>query len=420
MLSIAKRIDQLPSTPMLRKILLVTGIIWVFVAMNQGMVSGVIAAIGQDWELTPGQLGWLASAGMIGMALGATLSGIAADKWGRKTLIIGNLIIFGVASGLSGFAVNYPMLLVLRFLTGFGLGGEGPVAFAFISEYSPTRIRGRNGILLESFWAWGWILSALVAYFLIPGYGWRVAFWIGAVPALLAVVYHKAIPESPRYLASAGRTEEADALVRIMEEQAGIEYNAHKGEKANLEQESHEPAEKVHVGFIDLWSKKYVRTTLVLWVIWFGVNFGYYGFVLWTPTLLLGKGFTLVKSFEFTLIMCLAQLPGYYSAAWLVERIGRKPALFCILPERLWLPGSSDMQPARRKSCFMDLCFTFSAWAPGDVFTRIPRKYIRLSPGAADRVGLPHSGVWVHLRLPLSCRLYIISTALTLGLRMCS
>ena len=72
MLSIAKRIDQLPSTPMLRKILLVTGIIWVFVAMNQGMVSGVIAAIGQDWELTPGQLGWLASAGMIGMALGAT------------------------------------------------------------------------------------------------------------------------------------------------------------------------------------------------------------------------------------------------------------------------------------------------------------------------------------------------------------
>ena len=128
MLNIAQRIDRLPSTPMLRKILLITGVVWIFDAMNQGMVSGVIAAIGQDWELTPGQLGWLASAGMLGMALGATLSGIAADKWGRKTLIIGNLIIFGVASGLAGFVVNYPMLLIMRFFTGFGLGGEGPVA----------------------------------------------------------------------------------------------------------------------------------------------------------------------------------------------------------------------------------------------------------------------------------------------------
>ena len=385
MLSIAKRIDQLPSTPMLRKILLVTGIIWVFVAMNQGMVSGVIAAIGQDWELTPGQLGWLASAGMIGMALGATLSGIAADKWGRKTLIIGNLIIFGVASGLSGFAVNYPMLLVLRFLTGFGLGGEGPVAFAFISEYSPTRIRGRNGILLESFWAWGWILSALVAYFLIPGYGWRVAFWIGAVPALLAVVYYKAIPESPRYLASVGRAEEADTLVRIMEGQAGIEYKVQKEEKTNLEQESHETVEKVHVGFIDLWSKKYVRTTLVLWVIWFGVNFGYYGFVLWTPTLLLGKGFTLVKSFEFTLIMCLAQLPGYYSAAWLVERIGRKLALFLYFAGTAvaaWLFGHAAS--TTEVLIYGSLLYFFSLGAWGCVYAYTPEVYPTVARGSGS------------------------------------
>ena len=380
MLSIAQRIDQLPSTPMLRKVFFITGIAWMFDAMNQGMVSGVMAAIGEDWALTTGQLGLLGSIGMLGMALGATLSGIAADRVGRKTLIVSNLVIFGVASGLAGFSVNYPMLLVLRFLTGFGLGGEGPVAFAFISEYTPTKIRGRNGVLLESFWAWGWIIAALVAYFLIPVYGWRVAFWIGALPALFAIVYYKTIPESPRYLESAGKTEEADSLVSIMEEQAGVRY---KGEKR--EEENKSSAEKIRITFKDLWSRKYIRSTVVLWIIWFGVNFGYYGFVLWTPTLLVGKGFTLVKSFEFTLIMCLAQLPGYYSAAWLVERIGRKKLLstyFAGTALAAWLFGHAAS--VTEVLLFGSLLYFFSLGAWGCVYAYTPEVYPTVARGSGS------------------------------------
>ncbi len=380
MLSIAQRIDQLPSTPMLRKVFFITGIAWMFDAMNQGMVSGVMAAIGEDWALTTGQLGLLGSIGMLGMALGATLSGIAADRVGRKKLIVSNLIIFGVASGLAGFSVNYPMLLILRFLTGFGLGGEGPVAFAFISEYSPTKIRGRNGVLLESFWAWGWIIAALVAYFLIPIYGWRVAFWIGAIPALFAIVYYKTIPESPRYLESAGRIEEADSLVSTMEEQAGIHNKAKKGEEGNKSS-----AEKIRITFKDLWSRKYIRSTVVLWIIWFGVNFGYYGFVLWTPTLLVGKGFTLVKSFEFTLIMCLAQLPGYYSAAWLVERIGRKKLLstyFAGTALAAWLFGHAGS--VTEVLLFGSLLYFFSLGAWGCVYAYTPEVYPTVARGSGS------------------------------------
>ena len=380
MLSIAQRIDQLPSTPMLRKVFFITGIAWMFDAMNQGMVSGVMAAIGEDWALTTGQLGLLGSIGMLGMALGATLSGMAADRVGRKTLIVSNLVIFGVASGLAGFSVNYPMLLVLRFLTGFGLGGEGPVAFAFISEYTPTKIRGRNGVLLESFWAWGWIIAALVAYFLIPVYGWRVAFWIGAIPALFAIVYYKTIPESPRYLESAGKTEEADSLVSIMEEQAGVRYKAEKGQEENKNS-----AEKIRITFKDLWSRKYIRSTVVLWIIWFGVNFGYYGFVLWTPTLLVGKGFTLVKSFEFTLIMCLAQLPGYYSAAWLVERIGRKKLLstyFAGTALAAWLFGHAAS--VTEVLLFGSLLYFFSLGAWGCVYAYTPEVYPTVARGSGS------------------------------------
>lgn len=182
MMNIASRIDQLPMTPMLKKILLLTGIGWMFDAMDQGMVSGVMAAIGKDWALSTGQIGLLGSVGMLGMILGAALSGMAADKWGRRSVIMWTLVIYGISSILSGFAVDFTMLLILRFLTGFGLGGELPAASTLVSEYSPTKIRGRNVILLESFWAWGWIIAAFVAYMLIPVYGWRVAFFVGGVP----------------------------------------------------------------------------------------------------------------------------------------------------------------------------------------------------------------------------------------------
>lgn len=371
MYQISNRIDRLPSTPMLRKILLLAGIGWMFDAMNQGMVSGVMAAIGTDWNLTPAQIGLLGSSGMLGMILGAALSGMAADRWGRKAVVIWTLVIFGVASGLAGFSANYPMLLVLRFCTGFGLGGELPAASTLISEYSPTKIRGRNVILLESFWAWGWILASLVAYLIIPVYGWRAAFWVGAIPALFAAYLRMVMPESPRYLEKAGKGDEADRLVSVMEHEAGYEPFKLSKETPKTSKES-----KNRLSLAELWSKKYIRSTLVLWTIWIGINFGYYGFVLWTPSLLIAQGFNLVKSFEFTLIMSLAQLPGYFSAAYLVERIGRKWVLtiyFAGTALAAWLFGHAAS--TEQVLFFGCLLYFFSLGAWGCVYAYTPEVY---------------------------------------------
>lgn len=369
-MDIASRIDRLPNTALLRKVLFLTGLGWMFDAMDQGMVSGVMASIGNDWSLTAGDLGLLSSIGMLGMALGAVLSGMAADRWGRRTVITATLVIYGIASGLSGFAGSFPVLLVLRFLTGFGLGGELPAASTLISEFSPASKRGRNVIFLESFWAWGWILASLVAYLLIPVYGWRTAFWVGAVPALFAAVLRQLIPESPRYLAKAGRLPEADKLVRQMEKQAGIESPEDPATVAAATT----PASKIT--FATLWSRKYLRRTIVMWVIWFGINFGYYGFVLWTPSLLVGRGFDLVRSFEFTLIMCLAQLPGYFSAAWLVEKLGRKKVLalyFAGTAISAWLYGHAASTAA--VLAFGCLLYFFSLGAWGCVYAYTPEVY---------------------------------------------
>ncbi|MBC3888371.1 MFS transporter [Acetobacterium paludosum] len=370
MINIASRIDQLPMTPMLKKILLLTGIGWMFDAMDQGMVSGVMAAIGKEWVLSTGQIGLLGSIGMLGMILGAALSGMAADKWGRKSVIMWTLVIYGIASILSGFAVNFTMLLILRFLTGFGLGGELPAASTLVSEYSPTKIRGRNVIILESFWAWGWIIAAFVAYMLIPVYGWRIAFFVGGVPALFAAFFRMAVPESPRYLLSVGKTNEAEELVMKMEKQANITSQA-KSDQTEVMADNN-----IKASFFDLWSKKYIRSTIVLWVIWFGINFGYYGFVLWTPSLLVARGFDLTKSFEFTLIMCLAQLPGYFSAAYLVEKVGRKKVLaiyFAGTALSAWLFGQAGS--VEQILMFGSMLYFFSLGAWGCVYAYTPEVY---------------------------------------------
>lgn len=348
-----------------------------FDAMDQGMVSGVMATIGKSWTLTAGQLGLLGSISMLGMAVGAAISGMAADKWGRRNIVMLTLLIYGFASILSGFSTSYYMLLGLRFITGFGLGGELPAASTLVSEFSPKKIRGRNVIILESFWAWGWILAALVAFLLIPIYGWRIAFIVGGIPALFAAVLRHQVPESPRYLERAGRIDEAEALVSIMESQAGIQPSTSAAHSTpGISDQGVASSTRSHVAFLDLWKRKYLRSTIVLWVVWFGINFGYYGFVLWTPTLLVAQGFNLVKSFEFTLIMCLAQLPGYFSAAYLIEKIGRKKVLavyFAGTAVAAWLFGHAGN--VTEILTFGSLLYFFSLGAWGCVYAYTPEVY---------------------------------------------
>ncbi len=368
--NISQRIDKLPATPLLWRVLLLTGFGWLFDAMDQGMVSGVMAAIGKEWQLTPADLGVLGSASAVGMAVGAAAAGMVSDRFGRRTVISYTLVLFGIASALSAFSPNFTVLLFFRFLTGLGLGGELPAASTLVSEYSPARVRGRMVVYLESFWAWGWIISALIAYLLIPLYGWRIGFILGGIPALYAAYIRKGIPESPRYLEQKGRFLEADAIVRKMELQAGVE-NALITTAPGLEQEK-----KSKVSFSELWSKQYLRRTIVLWILWLGINFGYYGFVLWTPTLLVGKGFSLVKGFEFTLIMCIAQLPGYYSSAYLIERIGRKAVLAVYLAGTAvasYLFGHGESVNSILLSGCLLYFFSLGAW--GAVYAYTPEVY---------------------------------------------
>jgi len=286
-----------------------------FDAMDVGLISFVLAALVGEWKLHPSQVGFISSAGFLGMFAGALTAGLLADRVGRKPVFQSTLVIYSIGTGLCALAGSLGTLLGLRFLVGLGLGGELPVASTLVSEFSPAKRRGTMIVLLESFWAYGWVLAALIGYLLIPRFGWRIAFLIGALPALYVLVLRRGIPESPRFLAAHGRTAEAESVMRAIEGGTGGGVTTAA---------SSAPTESGR--WSELFRPPLLRRTVMLWLIWFGIIFSYYGIFAWLPSLLRATH-PLVTTFEYTLIITLAQIPGYFSAAWLVERLGRKATL---------------------------------------------------------------------------------------------
>ncbi len=317
-----ERLDALPFAPAHRRLLTASGLGWALDAMDVGLISYVMAALAAQWKLSSGELSLLGSIGFAGMALGASLGGLLADRIGRTRVFTITLLVYGLANGLMAAASGLAVLLVLRFIVGLGLGAELPVASTLVSEFAPSRWRGRMVVALEAFWAVGWIAAAAIGYFVVPGStnGWRWALLIGAVPTVYAVVIRRAVPESVRFCESRGRFAEAEASVRIFEASAGV---------------AAEPSPDVvpdpPARWRELFAAGLAKRTVALWLTWFFVNFSYYGAFLWLPTLLFQSGYPLVKSFEYTLIISLAQLPGYAAAAWLVEAWGRRPTLATFL-----------------------------------------------------------------------------------------
>jgi putative MFS transporter len=317
------RLDRVPLNPFHWKLLVTSGLGWLFDAMDVLLIGFLVAPITKEFALAPAQVGLVASAGFVGMFLGAAISGRLADRYGRRLIFQVTLVVFSVGAVLSALAPTFETLLAARVVAGLGLGGELPVVATLVSEFSPRAQRGRMIVLLESFWAYGTLAAGLVALFVLPQFGWRGAFLVAALPALYVAYLRSALPESPRYLAERGRTAEADAVVRRVERAGGGALLTLGAAVA--------PARSRRTSVAELWSPAYARRTAMLWILWFGITFTYYGIFLYVPSLLAARGLSEVRSNEFFFLSTIAQIPGYFSAAWLVERWGRKPTLVAYL-----------------------------------------------------------------------------------------
>ncbi|MED3152921.1 MFS transporter [Bacillus thuringiensis] len=322
-----------------RKLLGIAGLGWLFDAMDVGMLSFVMVALQKDWGLTSQEMGWIGSINSIGMAVGALIFGILSDRIGRKSVFIITLLLFSIGSGLTALTTTLAMFLVLRFLIGMGLGGELPVASTLVSESVEAHERGKIVVLLESFWAGGWLIAALISYFVIPKYGWEIAMVLSAVPALYALYLRWNLPDSPRFQ----KVEKRPSVIENIK---------------------------------SVWSGEYRKATIMLWILWFCVVFSYYGMFLWLPSVMVLKGFSLIKSFQYVLIMTLAQLPGYFTAAWFIKRLGRKFVLVTYLIGTAcsaYLFGVADSLTVLIVAGMLLSFFNLGAW--GALYAYTPEQY---------------------------------------------
>jgi putative MFS transporter len=276
---IASRLERIPISPWHVKVRLVVGVATFFDAFNALAIAYVLPVIAPLWHIHATDIGVLISTGYVGQLLGALFFGWIAERFGRKPAILWSVLTLAVMSFACAAAWSYTSLVVFRIIQGFGLGGEVPVAIAYISELSKAKGRGRFVLLYELIFPIGLLAAALLGLWVVPHLGWRWMFVIGGVPAVLAF-FMTGIPESPRWLAARGRYAEAEAALSYIEEAA----ERSSGKPLPPPEPTVVLAEK-KASLSDLFGPGYLRRTLVIWFCWFSAYLVTYGLTVWMPSL---------------------------------------------------------------------------------------------------------------------------------------
>src|SRR5438105_8084104 len=228
--SIPARLDRLPWSAWHWRVVLALGVSWLL----DGLEGTVVGSLGPALErpdtlgLTAGEIGWAASAYIGGAVLGALFFGRLADSLGRKRMFLVTLVVYLIATVLTALSFNIGSFAICRFFTGFGIGGEYAAINSAIDELIPARLRGTVDLAINgTFWigaAMGAGLSIVLLHpgFVGPAWGWRIAFGLGGVLSVAILMVRRHVPESPRWLLTHGRVDEAEAVIREIEAKVGV------------------------------------------------------------------------------------------------------------------------------------------------------------------------------------------------------
>ena len=301
------------------RLFVIFGLVWMADAMQVLSIGFSAPSIANTFGIAMPQALQTGTLFFIGMLVGAFAFGRLADRIGRRPVLMAAVLIdacFGVASA---FAPDFTWLLALRFLTGIGVGGTLPVDYTMMAEFLPSDRRGRWLVLLESFWAVGTILLAVLALVALQwgDDAWRVIFFVTGLPALVGVVLRLYVPESPMYLNRSGKPEQARAVLQRV-----AQVNGRSIAIAPLV-----PEARARQTLSALFSTRLRRLSLALFAAWALISIAYYGVFVYLPVKLSAEGFGFMRGQEFLIVLALVQLPGFALAAYGVERWGRKPTL---------------------------------------------------------------------------------------------
>ena len=326
---VAARLERLPMTQFQRNIFLIIATAWFFDSIDLGSLTFLLGSIKAEFGLTTAQTGLISSMSFLGMFLGAGISGMLADRFGRKIVFQVSMIFWGLGSVWCAYAPDATTLGYARLLLGFGMGMEFPVALAIVSEFLPTANRGRYLAIMEGFWPLGFIAAGCLSYVLLSAFDWRAVFLAQAVPALFLFAIRFIVPESPRWLADRGRHEDADRVMGEIERKVGERLDGRVLPEPKPLPELARGERRF--SFLELWSPGYASRTVMIWLTWFFALLGFYGLTTWLGALLQEAGHSVTKSVVYTILISLAGVPGFITSAILVERWGRKPTAVLML-----------------------------------------------------------------------------------------
>jgi putative MFS transporter len=323
--SIAARLDRLPPTRAHREATVIAGI-GTFFDLFDIFLAGVLGTVlVEHFSLSRAALPPILASNFIGMFIGATGLGWYADRAGRRTLFLVNLGVYSCFTLVAAFSTGPEMLIAARFFAGIGLGAELLLVDAYLGELLPRAVRGR-------YTAWAYTLGFLgvpaagfLARVLVPRTpfgieGWRWMFVAGSLGAVAVWLLRARLPESPRWLESVGRVGEAEQIVARLEHEHGLNVMASGGAAIPLR----EAVAAERVGWADLAGPVYRGRMAMLCVLQVFQAFGYYGFGTLVPTVLAGKGYSVVTSLAFTSVTFIGYPVGSALSLPIVERVDRR------------------------------------------------------------------------------------------------
>jgi MFS transporter, putative metabolite:H+ symporter len=309
------RIESIPFSRWHIKPRVIMGSATFFDAFDSLSLAFILPVLIGLWKLNPGQIGILISMGYLGQAVGAIIFGWMAERFGRVFSAKWTILLMSVMCIACVFAGNFNTLLLFRFIQGIGVGGEVPVAAAYINELSRAHGRGRFFMLYEMIFPLGLMLSAQIGTVVVPSFGWKWMFLLGGIGGFVVFSMLFTLRESPRWLISKGRFDEADRVIK--------EIEASTDERMPVTVSA--PQKEVKGNWKELFSPFYRGRTLIVWTLWFSAYFVSNGLNNWLPSLYKTVyHLPLQESLRAASVTNVVQVIAVFACALFVDKIGRK------------------------------------------------------------------------------------------------
>ncbi|TQR22809.1 MFS transporter [Bacillus safensis] len=333
------RMESVPFSRWHLKPRIIMGSATFFDAFDALSLAFVLPVLIGMWNLSPAQIGLLIGSGYIGQAIGAIFFGWLAERRGRVFSAKWTVFLMSIMSIACVFSGNFMALFIFRFIQGIGVGGEVPVAASYINELSRAQGRGRFFMLYEMIFPLGLMISAQIGAYVVPSFGWKWMFLIGGIGGLIVFVFFFMLRESPRWLISKGRLDEAERIIEEIEASTDKRMPVAKQVSSSTEKGD----------WKELFSTFYRKRTLIVWGLWFSAYFVSNGLNNWLPSLYnTVYNLPVGDSLRAASLTNILQTIGVFACAFLIDKVGRKRwatiafVLTGVLLTALWISGANS------------------------------------------------------------------------------